>query len=430
MKILYISQYFPPETGAGATRAEAITRHLREQGWQVDVLCEMPNYPSGVIDPAYRGSFFHETHHAHGKTVRTWVIPTKRETFLQQLGMFFSWLMSSTLYGITHTERYDAVYATSPPMFGALSGLLLSRLYRVPFFFEVRDLWPDAALETGHIQKTSLSYTMSKALERLLYRKANLVIPVTARSEDIIRKTEPAARTRVIYNGVDSRLFRNIPDANNQVDHPKAKGKFRVGYAGSIGVIHDMPTVVKAARLLEEHEDIEFLLIGDGSRSAHLEAQLAQSHPSNLTWIRNRPHDQIPAWISTMDLALNPVFDTKVFRSIITVKFFEYLACEVPVISSASGLLEQVGNASGAAATIQPQNPELLAQTILDLKNDPDRRAALKACSRPFVLRYFERSLWAQCLSEVLKTHIDPAYQPSNKAMYLQREMAQSGFNW
>lgn len=430
MKILYISQYFPPETGAGATRAEAITRHLREQGWQVDVLCEMPNYPSGVVDAAYKGVFFHETRHTQGKTVRTWVIPTKRETFLQQLGMFFSWLMSSTLYGITHTERYDAVYATSPPMFGALSGLLLSRLYRVPFFFEVRDLWPDAALETGHIRRTSLSYKMSKALERLLYRKSTLVIPVTARSEQIIRKTEPTANTRVIYNGVDSRLFRNIPDANNQVDHPKTKGTFRVGYVGSIGVIHDMPTVVKAAKLLEEHKDIEFFIIGDGSRSAHLEQLLAEDHPSNLIWIKSRPHQQIPAWISTMDLALNPVFDTEVFRSIITVKFFEYLACEVPVISTASGLLEQVGKASGAAVTIQPEQPELLAQTILDLKNDSSHRAALSAHARPFVLRHFERTLWAQCLAEILESHIDPAYQPSPTATDLHRDMAQSGFNW
>lgn len=407
MKLLFISQYFPPETGAGATRASSLQQYLTEQGWEVDILCEKPNYPSGIIPGEYKKPFFHISKNKSGKIIRTWVIPTRRENFIQQIVMFGSFFLGSLLYGIMHPKKYDAVYATSPPIFGALSGLLLSRLYRVPFFFEVRDLWPDAAIETGHIKKSNFIYKVSKWLERLLYRKADRIIPVTKRSEDLIKKTYPQAETFVIYNGVDTEHFKPVADPRYLIDEPLDSDLFRIGYVGTIGVIHDLATIIKAAKLLEQEKDIEIVIVGDGSKSIQLKALLEEHNPSNVKWVGIKEHHKIPAYISSLDLGLNPVHNTKVFESIITVKFFEYLACEVPVITMANGLLEEVGKASGAAVTLEPENPELLADTIRMLKNNPDKREKLKSHSRAFVLKHFDRKKWAITLSDMLKARLE-----------------------
>ena len=430
MNLLFLSQYFPPETGAGATRAAALQRYLAEEGWEIDVLCEMPNYPSGEIDKKYRNLWYHRSTSEKGSVIRTWVIPTRRETFFQQMLMFASFMVSSLIYGIMHPRKYEAVYATSPPIFGAISGLVLSRLYRVPFFFEVRDLWPDAGVETGHISKFNLLYKCSKTIERLLYRKADLVIPVTRRSEQLIKKTCPQANTFVIYNGVDTGHFKPVENAITKIDETPAPNTFRIGYVGTIGVIHDLDTVVKAAKLLEPHEDIEFVIIGDGSRSLHLQEALNHHKPRNVKWLGIKEHDKIPAYISTLDLALNPVYGTEVFESIITVKFFEYLACEVPVISMARGVLEEVGAASGAAVTIAPEEPELLAETIMVLKNSPAQRSAMKAKSRSFILQYFDREKWMTLLSENLKNRLTPSTGKSVKIPSIQDEMRISGYKW
>lgn len=416
MKLLFISQYFPPETGAGATRASTLRRYLTELGWQVDVLCEMPNYPSGKIPKEYRARFIHKSTDEGGSIVRTWVIPTRRENFIQQLLMFASFMISSLFYGIFRPKKYDAIYATSPPIFGAITGMILSRIYRVPFFFEVRDLWPDAALETGHIRKFNISYKISKRIEKRLYRKARLVIPVTRHSEKIIQETCPQARTYVVYNGVDTLHFKPVEDPLSRIPEPMDEKKFKVGYVGTIGVIHDLDTVIKAAKILEDDPDIVFYLIGEGSRSAHLKRLLEEHQPKNVHWLGIKPHSEIPLYLSALDLGLNPVYQTRVFESIITVKFFEYLSCKIPVITMARGLLKKVGDASKAAITIPPENPEMLADSIRTLKDDPEKRKIMAANGRPFVERYFDRKKWATVLSDVLMDQLDmPGDRPSNK---------------
>lgn len=430
MKLLFISQYFPPETGAGATRADSLRRYLTDLGWEIDVLCELPNYPSGVIDQKYAGHWYHRTETKSGSITRTWVIPSKRENFLQQIGMFGSFMISSMLYGIMNPGRYDAVYATSPPFFGAISGYILSCLYKVPFYFEVRDLWPDAGVETGHIDKLNIVYKVSKKIERWLYKKSDLVIPVTRKSGELIRETCPSANTCVVYNGVDTEHFKPVPNALDIVDETFSKDKFRIGYAGTIGVIHDLDTVVHAAKLLEQNKDIEIIIIGDGSRSMHLQELLDNHQPANVRWLGIKDHSQIPTYLSTLDLALNPVYNTKVFGSIITVKFFEYLACEVPVLTMANGILKEVGDASGAAVTISPEDPKLLADTILALKNDPDKQARMKARARPFVLRYFDRRKWAAYLSDILKQNLQDGPSKPSDSVSTQDPISQSDYNW
>ncbi|MEX0780007.1 MAG: glycosyltransferase family 4 protein [Balneolales bacterium] len=403
MKILLISQYYPPETGAGATRAEALTRYLSECGWEIDVIAEIPNYPTGNVPPEYQSAFhFRESY--DGTTInRLWVWANKRETTLQQMVLFGSFLMSSLWYAMQNPRKYDCVYATSPPFFSALSGCLISKLYGIPFVLEIRDLWPDAAVGIGKITRKSYWYRFGKRLEHWLYKQADLIIPVTHETGKIIQKTHPDAKINVVQNGVDLEHFKPIENPADFVDEPYDNSKFRVGYVGSLGVIHDFKTVVEAAKLCEHDENIEFVIIGDGSCRNLLTSLIEEYKPRNLKWLGLKSHDKVPAYISSFDVGINPVYDIDVFESIITVKFFEYLACEVPVISLARGLMEQEGQKSKAAITLEPEKPQLLADTVLRLKNNDDELSTLKANARSFIREYYDRKRLTYKLSNILK---------------------------
>ena len=402
MKMLMISQYYPPETGAGATRSAAMVKYLARRGWDIEVLSELPNYPTGKIYPGYK-RVFHQQEQDHGANIhRVWVWANRRRNLREQLGIFGSFLLSSLYFIIGRPRRYDVVYATSPPIFAAIAGALVARLLKTRFVLEVRDIWPDAAVDAGKIEKKSFYFKLGRRIEHWLYRRADLIIPVTGRSEDIIRDRCGKTPTRVIYNGVDLDHFHRVECPQQLVDEPLDPSKFRVGYVGSLGVIHDLSTFVRAARLCEDDPAIEFVIVGDGGSRARLEEVLAEVQPSNLQWVGLKEHCKVPAYISSFDIAVNPVYDADIFESIITVKFFEYLACETPVISLARGLMKEEGDRSRAVVTLPPEEPRALAEMIKRLKADPERLHKLSERARPFIVEHYSRQEQAHKLSDLL----------------------------
>ena len=408
-KILYISQYFPPETGAGATRSEAMVKYLSELGWDIEVLSELPNYPTGKVHKGYKNKLV-QSEKMYGSWVyRVWVWANPRRNIIQQLGIFGSFLVMSLLYAACRLrdKDYDIVYATSPPIFAGIAGALIAKFSKSKFVLEVRDIWPDAAVDAGKIEEDSTYYRIGQRIESWLYKRADLIIPVTEKAEDIITKRGGKHKTQVIHNGVDLDHFYHRNNPESEIDESYDKNKFRVGYVGSLGVIHDIQTFVKAAKLCEEDDDdIEFVIVGDGGSRQNLEDSLAQLNPKNLTWVGLKKHSKVPAYISSFDVAINPVYDAKIFKSIVTVKFYEYLACEVPVISMANGLHEIEGNKSKAAITLPPEHPELLAQKLKELKENGDILKEYRKHARPYIESQYSRSELAEKTSNILKNLI------------------------
>ncbi len=406
MKLLLISQYFPPETGAGATRAEALVKYLSRQDWNIEVISELPNYPTGKVHSDYKKKFQQAEEMYDSKVNRVWVWANPRKSLIQQLGIFGSFLLTSLLYVVMNPKKYDVVFATSPPIFAGIAGAVISKLLNTKFVLDVRDIWPDAAVDAGKIEKQSFFFKFGRTLENWIYRQADLIIPVTSRSEDIIKKRCKETPTKVISNGVDLDSFYKHKHPEQIIDEEYDPEKFRVGYVGSLGVIHDLQTLVKAAKICEKDEDIEFIIVGDGGSRDKLEKEIEKFQPNNLHWIGLKEHYKVPAYISSFDLAINPVYNAKIFESIVTVKFYEYLACETPVISLAKGLMKKEGDKSGAVITIEPEQPMKLAETIINLKNNPSKLKELSANSRDYILDNYSREQLTQKLSKHLKSVI------------------------
>ncbi len=402
--ILYLSQYYPPEIGAGAVRSEAITRYLADDDWSVDVVAEIPNYPTGDVPESFKGKWTFREEVSETLTInRVWVKANQRRDFKQQISFFLSFMISSFIYCIMNPKRYDVVYVTSPPIFAGITGCILSWLFGSKFVFEIRDIWPDSVVNEEALEKNTLFVKIGNYLERWLYRKADLLIPVTEASEKIISKRSSGTPTRVIPNGVDLNLFNKKTDPASHIDEPLDPDKFRVGYVGSLGFIHDLESFIHAAKLCEADSSIEFIIVGDSGRNNRLQYLLDEYQPENVNWVGLKEHKQIPYYISSFDIAVNPVNNRFALESIVTVKFYEYLACEVPVITSAKGALQKIGEESGGAITVPPGHPEILAESILNLKADDKKRKALGKNSHRFVKEKFDRKKHASDLSQILK---------------------------
>lgn len=407
MKLLYITQYFPPEVGAGAVRSEAMVRYLSNDGWDVDVLTEIPNYPTGIVHSGYRNQWSYKEKVAKATVYRVWVWANQRNTVLQQVVFFVSFMISSLLFAVRNPAEYDVVYVSSPPIFAGISGCLISKIFNAKFVFEVRDLWPDSAVNGSTLHSNSLFIRMGRIIEKWLYHAADLIIPVTEQSSKIIKAKSNGTPMSVFSNGVDLNLFRKIDFDNLKIDEFIDSNKFRVGYVGSLGVIHDLETFVRAAKSCEDDPEIEFIIVGDGGRNNKLQAILDKYKPQNLNWVGLKEHSKIPHYISSFDVAINPVNDSEAFRSIVTVKFYEYLACETPVISSANGALEEIGQESQSAITIPPGDADELSKTIRELKNSPRELYQLSLNARSFVKENFSRQDVARKLSDKLKRVIN-----------------------
>ncbi|MGA1465861.1 MAG: glycosyltransferase family 4 protein, partial [Balneolaceae bacterium] len=399
-----ISQYYPPEVGAGAVRAEAMVRVLSELGFDVDVLSEVPNYPVGKVYPGYDPVWKRVEQTSTGSVTRLWVKINQRSTIVEQMLFFSSFMVSSFIHLISDSKPYDIIFVSSPPIFVSITAAIISKIKGTKFVIEVRDLWPDSAVKDNLFAHKSWFMRFGRFIERWLYRTADKVIAVTQESAQVIEQKSGKKNTAVVYNGVDTELFRSYSDSELTIPDKKEKGKFRVGYVGSLGLIHDLHTLIRAAKLCESDPEIEFMIVGDGVKRDEMLSYVDDLKPKNVTWVGMKSHREIPQYISTFDVAVNPINKSEAFKSIVTVKFYEYLACEVPVISLAEGAQQTISDNSRAGINCDIGDHTALAETIKELFKNPKKRNSLASNARPFVEKEYSRTNQATILADTLKT--------------------------
>jgi glycosyltransferase involved in cell wall biosynthesis len=391
-KILYITQYYPPEVGAGAVRAHSIVSKFEQQGWKVDVVCEIPNYPLGERYSDYKkGSFFSEKFSENVTIYRIWVWITKRSNFKEQMLFFLSFMLSVLFFYFKNQKKYDIIYCSSPPIFSGISALVINRLIKnSKFVFEVRDLWPDSAKE-ALTTKPPIFIKIGYWIEKKLYTAADLVIAVTEEAKINIQKKSPNTTLEVIHNGVNTDQFKPIKKNEIQLDEKLDLTKFTVGYVGSLGVIHDLRTFLLAAKKFEDDIHIQFIIVGDGGQKNELKSLINEINPKNFIWVGLKEYIKIPHYISSFDVAINPMNNFPAFDSVITVKFYEYLACGVPVITSDLKSMKEIAQKSESSITYKTGNSDDLADKILLLKNNPHKLNQLSKNCTLFIKRNYDR---------------------------------------
>ena len=395
MKILYVSQYFPPEMGAPAARAAELSRHWATAGHDVTVLTGFPNHPTGIVPPEYRNKFRRLVTHENidaVNVVRTWLLPFPNRKAHERILNYSSFCASAAVTGL-FLSRPEVVIATSPQLLVGLSGWWLARWKRVPFVFEVRDLWPESLAAVGMGDSNSLLHRTLAKIAGFLYRYSDRIVVVTPAFEDYLVEhwRVPRERISVVENGVETGLFAPQP-ATDLRRELGAEGKFVVSYIGTMGMAHGLETIIAAATQLQDtNPEIAFLMVGEGADKDRVVA-LAQQHGlNNLRFVDQQPRERIPSYICASDVCLVLLKKTDLFKTVIPTKMLEFMSCARPVILGVDGQARTILEEARGGLPIDPENSEALVNAILCLAANREMARELGQNGREHMVRKFSR---------------------------------------
>lgn len=367
MRILFISDNYPPEVNAIATRVSERARYWIEEGHQLTVITCAPNFPQGRLYDGYRNHWYHEEDSKGVRVVRvkSFIAPN-RGVYLRILD-HLSFMMASFIAGLVQ-PRPDVVVATSPPLFVAVSGWAISAIRRLPFVFELADLWPGFFPAVGIMKRGALFRALEK-LELFLYRRSRAVVALTnSFKNDLVKRTIDPAKIEVVRNGVE--LARYRPQARDEelTRVLGLKNEFVVGYIGTHGMAQGLSNVIEAAALLDEDAGIRFLFVGDGAERKHL-IELSESRGlSNVSFLPPRPKDEMPRYWSLCDAALIHLKDAPSFAGIIPSKVFEAMGMGLPlIIVTPRGEVSELVLQEGTGTWVPAGDPTALARAVRDL---------------------------------------------------------------
>ena len=407
--------------GAPAARATELTRHWANAGHDVTVLTGFPNHPTGVVPPEYRRKFRRmvvRERIAGVNVVRTWLLPLPNRKAHERMLNYSSFCASAAGTGL-FLSRPDVVIASSPQLLVGLSGWWLAQWKRVPFVFEVRDLWPESLAAVGMGEDKSMLHRALAKIAGFLYRRSDRIVVVTAAFEDYLVNhwAVPRQKISVVENGVETDLFTPQPAADLRKELG-GEDKVMVSYIGTMGMAHGLETVIEAAaRLRESHPEIMFLMLGEGADKDRIMAMAHERGLNNLRFVDQQRREKIPAYIGASDVCLVLLKKTDLFKTVLPSKMLEFMSCARPVILGVDGQARTILEEARGGIPIDPENSEDLANAICYLAANRDRGRALGENGRDYIVRKFSRRQTADKYISILERMLNlPESRPTEIA--------------
>lgn len=399
MKIVIHTQYYPPEVGAPQGRLFDLAKGLQKRGHQVTVLTAVPSYPQGKIYPGYHRLFQMEQQQGI-RIIRTWIFATQKVQFLPRLLNYFSFVITSLVFGGLLIQQADYWITESPPLFLGISGFLLSRWKKARWIFNVSDLWPDSAVRLAII-KDGLPLRLSSALEAFCYQRAWLV---TGQSRGIlldIKKRFPGVPAYHLSNGVDTNLFCPAPIGVGPQRNIENNGMVTAIYAGLHGLAQGLDQLLAAAGELQELKTLHFLFVGDGPEKSALVKKAQEMRLSNVSFQDPVPREQMPGVISAADICLVPLKCE--IPGAVPSKIYEAMACAKPILLIANGEAAQIVASNQAGLVVEPGNIGDIIPGLVRLAGSPELRLKLGGAGRTAAEKSFDRSKITESFAHVLE---------------------------
>jgi glycosyltransferase involved in cell wall biosynthesis len=405
MRIILLTQYFPPEVGAPQNRLFAMAKGLREKGAEVTVLTAMPHYPDMRIRADYRGKWSMREEMEGLDVRRVWLFVSKGRGLLPRLLNYFSFVLTALVHGLFTLRRADVLLVESPPLFLGITAMWLARAKGARLVFNVSDLWPESAVQLGLVTN-KLAIRLSERLEMRCYRRAALITGQTMGIVDNIRTRCPDKTVLWIPNGVDIDLIEGVDDAHgSRARHGIPVEAFVLAYTGIIGHAQGLEVVLLAAERLRDRPEVLFLLVGDGPERAGLMALAREKGLPNVRFIDPMPRREVLALVAACDGVVVPLRRNKLFEGAIPSKIFEALALGRPLLLGVEGearrLFIEEGN---AGLSFTPEDDTALEQAVRRYLHDADLRANHGANGARYVRDKFDRRRITDRLWEGLNT--------------------------
>jgi glycosyltransferase involved in cell wall biosynthesis len=403
MHIAYFCQYFVPETAAPAARVSELAQVWAEAGHRVTVVTGFPNHPTGQVPDRYKGMWFARERLGRLDVWRNWLYATPNEGFVRKTLSHLSFMLSTLVLSVPRLRGVDRLIVSSPTFFVVITVCLGHWLWRVPYVFEVRDLWPGVFVELG-VLKSRVLIKALETVEMFLYRRAALVVVVTESFRaHLLDRGLPPEHVAVVTNGVDVGRFRPDPDGGlaMRVRHD-LESKFVVLYIGAHGISHGLSKILDVAARLRDAPEVTVVFVGDGAEKAALVRRAEEMGLANVRFLPSQPRETVPAWYSAADVVLVPLRDIPLFETFIPSKMFEILSCARPIVGAVRGEARRILDRSGGAVVVAPEDVGAITDAILALRADPDLRARLGARGSAFVRREYDRRALAGRYLELL----------------------------
>jgi len=377
MKILFFSENFPPETNAAATRVYERACYWIKAGHDVTVITQAPNFPYGKIFKGYRNRLRAVEEMGGIRVVRVKTFMASNSGVILRTIDFLSFMLSGILAGLFE-KKPDVVISTSPQFFVAVAGWFVGKMRRIPFVFELGDLWPASIVAVGAMGQGFLLRLVEK-LELYLYRSAACVVALTpAFKKNLIGRGIDAGKIAVVINGVDLPRYRPVPRDREFAEKLWLTRNFVVGYVGTLGMAHGLENVLAAAHHAREEPNIRFLFAGPGAVRERLMKLADEEGLGNVVFLAPQPKEKVPAVWSLCDVALVHLKDSPVFAEVIPSKIFEAMAMGLPILLIApKGEATAIVEADEAGLIVPPENPEALADAAIRLARDQTLREKL-----------------------------------------------------
>lgn len=402
MHILFLTDNFPPEVNASATRTFEHARNWVEKGHKVTVITCAPNFPEGKVFEGYKNRWLSKN---RVEGIDVWRVKTyiaANEGFIKRIIDFASFMLSSLFFGL-FTLKVNVVIGTSPQFFTVVSAWTLAKLKQVPFVFELRDIWPASITAVGAMKRGWIINVLEK-LELFMYRQADLIISVThSFKSELKNRGVSADRIKVVLNGVDLKRYNPLQEKDEYLaDKYKLNNKFVIGYIGTHGLAHALENVIEAAELIKKEDNIRIIFVGGGADRARLEKIVSERGSKNIVMISRQPKDKMPQIWSLCDVSLVHLKDVPLFKTVIPSKIFESMAMGLPILMAVpAGEATDIIEEYKAGINVSPECPKELSEKFLALAKDKELVKALSYKSLDAARNFDRKKLASEMLNHI-----------------------------
>ncbi len=372
LHILFLTDNFPPEVNAPASRTFEHCREWVRAGHQVTVITCVPNFPRGIVYDGYRNRLCQEELMEGIRVIRVWSYITANEGFIKRILDYMSFMVSAVAASLI-VRKADIVIGTSPHFFTVCGAYAVSRLKGIPFVFELRDIWPESIKAVGAMGDSPI-IRFFEHLEMFLYRKATRIVSVTDSFKKVlIRRGVDPEKIDVVKNGADLSRFHPAPKDKELVQRYALDGKFVAGYIGTHGMAHALETILEAAaniRGMGGENGFQFIFLGNGAKKAAIVKRAQHIGLDNVIFIDSVPKEDVAKYWSLLDVSIIHLRKTDLFTTVIPSKLFEGMAMGIPVLHGVAGESAEIVEKEKIGLLFEPENAEMLCEQLIRIKQD------------------------------------------------------------
>lgn len=394
MRILFFTHYFPPEVNAPANRTFEHCHAWANAGHEVHVVTCVPSHPLGRPFAGFRRCWYRhdvaDRIHVH----RVWTCLAPNRAVFWRIANYLSFVPTA-VWRAWRLGRFDVAVGTSPQFFCAVATWLYTRVRRIPWVFELRDLWPESIPAVGAMRR-SVGLRLVERLELRMYRDATTVVCLTRSfMTNLIERGVDPAKLVFVPNGIDAAFWRKGDRETGRASMHLQPDDVGVAYVGTLGMAHGLETVLDAARALREERHIKFFIAGDGAEREALQRRAASDALGNVAFTGLLPRCDIPSMLAGVDIVLVTLKAREVFKTVLPSKMLEAMAAGQPIALGVSGEAKATLERAGAGLAFQPGSAHELATVIRQLAGDATMRRVMGSAGRAFVEKEFSRQVWA-----------------------------------